>query len=322
MKLAFTSCMSCAVFAQQPVWNQIAAQHPDRLLLLGDSVYLDGLPPPNNTPPKLLDNIGLLLPARKRWQVQLDQLQFRALVKAVPTDAIWDDHDFLWNEHCEDKAITKHVCVATMRITRALFNALCRTLDARLATCSCPGAYNDAVISQPNELPPGYKFRDLEPGLMLHLTDGRSWRMGRDMLWPHSAARSRQEQPLPRRARYTFWPRGPWCAMTMTHAGSSSATLPGCRGWHVSTTSWCSAVTPTPTTSKPTTWVLAAGYSTPPRRVRPSCGWWAWAQSARTTAYGTPAPAACWLDFFSHGAPDSVGAWAIDRATRTRTSVA
>ena len=41
MKLAFTSCMSFTVFAQQPVWDQIAAQRPDRLLLLGDSVYTD-----------------------------------------------------------------------------------------------------------------------------------------------------------------------------------------------------------------------------------------------------------------------------------------
>ena len=35
MKIAFTSCMSTTVFAQQPVWDQIAGQHPDRLLLLG-----------------------------------------------------------------------------------------------------------------------------------------------------------------------------------------------------------------------------------------------------------------------------------------------
>ena len=33
-------------------------------------------------------------------------------------------------------------------------------------------------------------------------------------------------------------------------------------------------------------------------------------------------PNALRLDFFSHGTPDSVGAWAIDRTTWTRTSVA
>ena len=81
MKLAFASCMSYAVFAQQPVWDQIAAQHPDRLLLLGDSVYLDGPPFPNNIHPRELENNDFLLHVLKRWQVQLDQPQFRALVK-------------------------------------------------------------------------------------------------------------------------------------------------------------------------------------------------------------------------------------------------
>jgi glyoxylase-like metal-dependent hydrolase (beta-lactamase superfamily II) len=40
MKIAFTSCMSFTVFAQQPVWDQIAAQRPDRLLLLGDTLHV------------------------------------------------------------------------------------------------------------------------------------------------------------------------------------------------------------------------------------------------------------------------------------------
>ena len=41
MKIAFASCMCTRVFSDQPVWEQVAAQKPDRLVLLGDSVYLD-----------------------------------------------------------------------------------------------------------------------------------------------------------------------------------------------------------------------------------------------------------------------------------------
>lgn len=41
MNIAFTSCMSTRALAVQPVWGQIASKHPDALVLLGDSVYMD-----------------------------------------------------------------------------------------------------------------------------------------------------------------------------------------------------------------------------------------------------------------------------------------
>ena len=92
MKIAFTSCMAFTVFAQQPVWDQIAAQRPDRLLLLGDSVYIDAPPYPiGMTHPKQMAPVEFLQHVLHRWRTQLDQPQFRALVSAVPTDAIWDE---------------------------------------------------------------------------------------------------------------------------------------------------------------------------------------------------------------------------------------
>ena len=82
MKIAFTSCMAFTVFAQQPVWDQIAAQRPDRLLLLGDSVYIDFGPYPTNiTHPKQLAPVDFLQHVLARWRTQLDQPQFRALVR-------------------------------------------------------------------------------------------------------------------------------------------------------------------------------------------------------------------------------------------------
>ena len=322
MKLAFTSCMSYAVFAQQPVWDQIAKQHPDRLLLLGDSVYLDGPPFPNNIHPRNLENIDFLLHVLKRWQVQLDQPQFRALVKAVPTDAIWDDHDFLWNEHYEEKAITKRVYVEAIRISRALFNAFCRTLDARLAPGSFPDAYNDAAINQPNEPAPGYKFRDLEPGLKLHLTDGRSWRLGRDMLG--AAQRGEIEAKMAAAAPGT---------VHLLASGSVVRNDDDARWEQFDDFVWLQGLA-----RKHNILVLSGDIHTNRfQAIDLGAGRWLFdatssgAAIKRLVGVGSKCenfgllsttPSTLRLDFFSHGTPDSVGAWAIDRTTWTRTSVA
>ncbi len=322
MKLAFASCMSYAVFAQQPVWDQIAAQHPDRLLLLGDSVYLDGPPFPNNIHPRDLENNDFLLHVLKRWQVQLDQPQFRALVKAVPTDAIWDDHDFLWNEHYEEKAITKRIYAENIRVTRALFNAFCRTLDARLAPGSYPTAYNDAVINQPNEPPPGYKFRDLEPGLKLHLTDGRSWRLGRDMLG--AAQRGEIEAKITAAAPGT---------VHLLASGSVVRNDDDARWEQFDDWVWLQGLA-----RKHNILVLSGDIHTNRfQAIDLGAGRWLFDATSSGAAikrlvglgskcenYGllSTTPNALRLDFFSHGTPDSVGAWAIDRTTWTRTSVA
>ena len=41
MKLAFTSCMDAVRVPDQPIWDQIRAEQPDVLLLLGDQIYMD-----------------------------------------------------------------------------------------------------------------------------------------------------------------------------------------------------------------------------------------------------------------------------------------
>lgn len=190
MKIAFTSCMSSTVFEQQPVWDRIAAQQPDRLLLLGDSVYLDIRPYVGEAGhPREMGPADFMQHLLGRWQLQLDQPQFRALVQRVPTDAVWDDHDFLWDESHGEKAIEKRVYREHVRASRAVFNAFRRTLDARLAPGSFPTAYNDALLYRPDEPPPGYRLRVLAPDLRLHLTDGRSWRVRRDLLGAEQRAR-------------------------------------------------------------------------------------------------------------------------------------
>ncbi len=180
MKIAFTSCMSTTVFRDQPVWDQIRAQQPDHLVLTGDSIYIDA--PPFDVHPKQMSDDAFAQHVFNRWRDLLTQPQFKALVSQVPTSAIWDDHDFLWNEHYEERAIRRKVYRGLIRSSRALFNAYRRALDARLAPGSFPAAYNDASLWQPNEPPPGYQCKDLAPGVVLHLTDGRSERVDRTLL--------------------------------------------------------------------------------------------------------------------------------------------
>ncbi len=321
MKIAFTSCMSFTVFAQQPVWDQIASRHPDRLLLLGDSIYIDTTPFPNNEHPKKALPIDFLMHVLGRWKVQLDQPQFRALVKAVPTDAIWDDHDFLWNEHCEEKAITKKIYAENIRISRALFNAFCRTLEARLAPGSFPTDYNDAAINQPKEPPPGYKFRSLEPGLKLHLTDGRSWRLGREMLG--AAQRGQIEAKLAEAPT----------AVHLLASGSVVRNDDDARWEQFDDFNWLLGL------ARQYKILVLSGDIHANRFKSIDLGGGRWLHDATSSGaaikmlvgagarcenYGllTTDAATLRLDFFSHGTPDSVGSWSIDRERWTRTSVA
>jgi len=321
MKIAFASCMSTTVFAQQPVWDQISAHHPDRLLLLGDSVYIDAPPFPNNVHPKDAAPVDFLLHVYRRWQLQLDQPQFRALVKAVPTDAIWDDHDFLWNEHAEERAITKKIYAENIRISRAMFNAFCRTLDARLAAGSFPSAYNDAAINQPDEPPPAYRYRSLEPGLKLHLTDGRSWRLGREML-----GKAQQAQIEARLAESPD-------AVHLLASGSVLRADDDARWETYADYAWLQAL------ARRYKILVLSGDIHANRFQAIDLGNGRWLFDATSSGaaiqrligvgtkcqnYGLLSTDAAHLrlDFFSHGTPDSVGSWAIDRQRWTHASVA
>ena len=321
MKIAFTSCMAYTVFAQQPVWDQIAAQRPDRLLLLGDSVYIDAPPYPiGMIHPKQMAPVEFLQHVLGRWRNQLDQPQFRALVKAVPTDAIWDDHDFLWDECYGEGAIHLRIYQENIRISRALFNAFCRTLGAQLAAGSFPSAYNDAIINQPDEPPPGYCHRALAPDLHLHLTDGRSWRIGRELLG--FAQRAQIEAQLAAAptavhliasgsvvqadddARWALFDDYDWLlglarqykVLVLSgdiHANRFKSTNLGDGRWlHDATASGAAVCKLVGVGSKCQNYGLL---STDPGTLR--------------------------LDFFSHGTPDSVGSWAIDRNTWRASSV-
>lgn len=184
MKIAFASCMSTTVFADQPVWDQIRARRPDHLVLTGDSIYID-TPPYAQHPSTMSDN-DFAVHAHRRWLDLLAQPQWRALVgqPTLHAHAIWDDHDFLWNNAAGASVGGNPLHQGKARISRALFNAFRRALDQRLRNGSFPAAYNDASLWQPNEPAPGYHAVDLAADIVLHLTDGRSERDSATLLGP------------------------------------------------------------------------------------------------------------------------------------------
>ncbi len=179
-KIAFTSCLSATIYPQQGIWKRIANEAPGHLLLMGDSIYIDV--PYSGVHPRDMSEYEFLQHLYKRYALQLAQLDFADLVKAAQVHAIWDDHDFLWNESYEEQAIKRKIYRGHVRASRAMFNAFNRTLGARLKPGSFPLDDQAPELWKPDEPEPGYRYHDLGDQVALHLTDGRSFRHKRTLL--------------------------------------------------------------------------------------------------------------------------------------------
>ncbi len=187
MKIAFTSCMSATAYPKQPVWNQILAHAPNFLILLGDSVY-------NDCPPMPSQNGGLH-PSNDNYsdddfcshlhglyQKQLAVPEFKKIIKQIPTYAIWDDHDFLWND------AGANLAKSPLHRGKAFYSSqLLKCWQSALISggANFPKAHNDPNIQGKyanlvnedyNDFMPGYRKVDISTGIKLHLTDVRSWR--------------------------------------------------------------------------------------------------------------------------------------------------
>jgi alkaline phosphatase D len=188
-KVAFTSCMSTTAFPDaQPVWDQIAAHAPDVLVLLGDSVYIDCPPVPDNAGCPHPREAGYTDQSFAMHLLDLYQRQwavpgFAATVQGTRTHAIWDDHDFLW-DNANGQYQYSHAHVGRMVISANLLACWREALqghqalptdtrDPRLWThWSNTGANNRYDLAAP-----GYRCEPwLDGRIWLHLTDGRSWR--------------------------------------------------------------------------------------------------------------------------------------------------
>lgn len=175
MRIAFTSCFSTQLFPEQTVWDEIAAAQPDVLVLLGDSLYLDVGGPYGSLGLQQLSESEFAEHAHSRYVDTLAQPQFRALVQTpgLMTHAIWDDHDFLWDNACGGDVMKSPALRPFVYPSRALFAAFRRALAERLA----PGSFPAALPYWDNKTPaPGYSCVKLGASLLLHLTDGRSFR--------------------------------------------------------------------------------------------------------------------------------------------------
>lgn len=177
MRIAFVSCMYAPKFRDQPVWDWIAAQQPDRLLLLGDSTYFD-IEMPNQTHPRDMSEDEFAFHAWRRYNAQLTQPQFAALVASLPPDsidAIWDDHDFLWDNVCGGEREVRVNQAAKVRYGTALLEAFRRTLKQQGVPGSFP-AYHDFSLWFPDQPPATTPSLQLDTDLWLHLSDGRTYR--------------------------------------------------------------------------------------------------------------------------------------------------
>lgn len=104
MKIAFTSCARYSAFGKaQPVWGRILDEKPDYVFLLGDQIYMDYgyLGEEALGAPAWWGVEKFLKRMREKYEEQWQVPGFRDLLAVYPPGkklfAIWDDHDFAWN---------------------------------------------------------------------------------------------------------------------------------------------------------------------------------------------------------------------------------
>lgn len=174
MRIAFVSCGSTRILPRAPVWRWIADAQPDHLVLLGDNIYLDvasGANPQQLT----VNDFGNLLHAL--YGELIADARFSALVRALPAGhvhAIWDDHDFLWNDAEGAEVAKDPVQREKIALTTAHLEAFRRALAVQLAPGSYPAQANDAAFWTRPQPPLATPMVTLAPDVLLHLTDGRT----------------------------------------------------------------------------------------------------------------------------------------------------
>jgi alkaline phosphatase D len=174
MRIAFVSCLFTEMYPDQPVWDWIAAKQPDRLVLLGDSTYFDI---DTDTHPEDMDDWTFAQHVYLRYASLILQPQFAALVAAMPAgtvDAIWDDHDFLWNDATGGDKNTRVMQGGKMRFATACLEAFRAALQLQLRAGSFPTAANAASLWNTKQPPLTAPSVQIDQDVWLHLSDGRT----------------------------------------------------------------------------------------------------------------------------------------------------
>jgi len=177
-RLAFTSCFDTVNDPQQHGWTALL-QHPfDELLLLGDTMYMDyglGNHVPNGQPQGWpLARFSQHM--HRRYQAQWQVPNFQAALRGHRVHAVWDDHDFAWDNArgggADDGVF--HVRPPVRALARRHFQQFrdaLKTPDTPYPPNAVPDGQVpvDAYIGIQDHTP-------LADDVLLHLIDGRSFR--------------------------------------------------------------------------------------------------------------------------------------------------
>lgn len=119
MKIAFASCINLEQYPDQTVWDDIAAEQPDYLFLLGDQIYMDFWP--HLGAPEHWTDQEFEAGMRERYTRQWAEPHFKRLREQVNARegvyGTWDDHDFAWNN-----ADGRNVSASKKQIAARLFS--------------------------------------------------------------------------------------------------------------------------------------------------------------------------------------------------------
>ncbi|MCJ0764881.1 hypothetical protein [Variovorax terrae] len=182
MRIAFTSCASARLVARQPVWDHIRAAAPDVLLLMGDNIYND-VPDTGIAALEAMSELEFAEHLMQRYCEQLSVPSFARLVAQpdIGIHAIWDDHDFLWNDPNGGNRIHSPRHADKIRISTSLMRLFRRALtlhdvNAFPTSSSHPDVWQDWLDPGFAGLGATSMPLEISSRAWLHLTDGRSFR--------------------------------------------------------------------------------------------------------------------------------------------------
>lgn len=135
-KIAFTSCCLYGHDHDQDTWTRIAEQRPDRLILMGDSIYMDYAATLYSGKRMTPEEFGQTM--QEKYMRQFTHPAFNNFIRGAhhpaPTImAIWDDHDFAWNNCYGGDPVHEHrVPEPKKKISRHLFTTFRNACRNRL----------------------------------------------------------------------------------------------------------------------------------------------------------------------------------------------
>lgn len=150
MKIVFASCSNVQHFSSQPGWRRINDLAPDVLLLLGDQIYMDfgaKFMGGDLYAPATMSLPDFSKRMYSRYAQQWGVAEFQSLLRNRPDmriGAIWDDHDFAWNNACggrpgnADKDKKHKVSDRHKWIVKSLFKQYLNTVSSRAQAYPTP----------------------------------------------------------------------------------------------------------------------------------------------------------------------------------------